>query len=168
MSHLGEKIAEFVFEELPSAEMAEARMHLAACTSCREDVARFQRTFGLLKAAPDVEPPRNIVFEFERPVTRRFWRWLPAACAVAALLLVTVALAGRVHLQWHDSQLTIAFGQSIPAQTDQTAELAAELQRVKGYVAYLDNRQQAVEQDTVLIAAKMQQAARAQHSPAGD
>lgn len=168
MSHITQILAEFVFEELSASEMAEAKMHLNECAGCREEFARFQRTVGLLKATPVLEPPRNVVFEFEKPVSNRFWRWLPAGVAIAALLLMTVALAGRVHFQWRDSQLTIAFGQSVaPAQADQTAELAAELQRVKGYLAYLDNRQQAVERDTVVIAAKIP-AARAQRSPTGD
>src|SRR5436190_23006614 len=124
MSHLTEKISEFVFEELPKSEMAEARKHLNECADCREQVENFQQTFMKLKAAPELEPPRNIVFDFEQPAARRVWRWFPAAVAVAALLLVTIALAGRVHVQWHDSELTIAFGQSRPTSTDQE-DLAA-------------------------------------------
>ena len=167
MSHIKELLAEFVFEELKDSEMAKARMHLNECADCREELGRFQRTLGVLKTSADLEPPRNVVFEFEKPAASRLWRWFPAAAAVAALLLITVALIGRVHFQWHDSQLTIAFGQTIPpAQADQTAELAAELQRVKGYLAYLDNRQQAVERDTVVIAARIQPTA--QRSPTGD
>jgi predicted anti-sigma-YlaC factor YlaD len=166
MSHITEKLAEFVFEELSLSEMTEAKMHLNECVGCREDLTRFQRTLGVLKTSSDLEPPRNVVFEFEKPASNRFWRWFPATAAIAALLLITVALIGRVHFQWRDSQLTIAFGQPIaPAQADQTAELAAELQRVKGYLAYLDNRQQAVERDTVVIAARMQPGVQAPRSP---
>ena len=137
---------------------------------CREDLARFSDgRSACSNPRPDLEPPRSVVFEFEKPASGRFWRWFPATAAIAALLLITVALIGRVHFQWRDSQLTIAFGQSIqPAQTDQTAELAAELQRVKGYLAYLDNRQQAVERDTLVIAARIQPGVQAQRSPTGD
>ena len=169
MSHVTEKLAEFIFEELPAAEMAAARRHVSECANCRDQVDRFQQTLSLLQAAPQLEPPRDIVFEFARPVANRFWRWFPAATAIAALIVMTVALAGRVHVQWHDSQLTIAFGQPIPAApADQTAELTAELQRVKGPLAYLENRQQAVERDTIVIAARIPPAERGQRSPSGD
>jgi predicted anti-sigma-YlaC factor YlaD len=168
MSHITEKIAEIIFEELPAPEIAAAKQHLAECESCREQVDRFHQTLAMLNTAPDAEPPRNIVFEFEKPVNR-VWRWFPATVAVAALLLVTIALAGRVHVQWHDAQLSIAFGQTIPAsQSDQAAELAMEIQRMKGHLAYLEGRQQAVERDTIAIAATIQPAARIQRSPTGD
>jgi anti-sigma factor RsiW len=169
MSHVTEKLAEFIFEELPAPEMAEARRHLSECATCREQVNRFQQTLTMLKAAPELEPPRNIVFEFEKPVANRFWRWLPAAAAVAAIVVLAIAMAGGVHVDWRDSQLTIAFGQTVPpAQTDQAAELATEIQRMKGYLAYLEGRQQKSERDTMEIASRLQPIARAQASPSGD
>jgi len=168
MSHLTDKVAEFVFDELSSGERAEAVKHLTECAPCREQVEQFEHTLHQLKASPDLDLPRDIVFESEKPSAARFWRWLPATAAIAALLLVTIALAGRVHIQWHDSQLTIAFGQSIPpAQTDQTAELRAELQRVKGYLAFLDNQQEAIKRDQFVIAARIPAALRT-GSPTGD
>src|SRR6185369_14600508 len=167
MSHVTEKLAEFIFEELSAAEMTQAQQHLTGCSNCREQVERFQKTLTMLQAAPDLEPPRNIVFEFEKPAANRFWRWFPAMAALAAVLLVTVALVGRVHMQWHDSQLTVAFGQPVAPQADQTAELATELQRVKGYIALLESRQQRVERDQIVIAAKLPPST-AGRSPAGD
>src|SRR5262245_15778118 len=111
MSHITEKLAEFVFEEMSAKEMADARQHMSECANCREQVERFQQTLTMLKTSPEIEPPRNVVFEFEKPVASRLWRWFPAAAAIAALLVMTVALANRVHVQWGHSQLTIAFGQ---------------------------------------------------------
>jgi len=169
MSHVTEKLAEFIFEELPAPEMVEARRHLSECANCREQVNRFQQTLTMLKAAPELEPPRNLVFEFEKPVASRFWRWFPAAAAVAAIVVLTVALAGGVHVDWRDSQLTIAFGKTVPpAQANQAAELATEIQRMKGYLAYLEGRQQKSERDTMEIASRLQPMARAQASPSGD
>ena len=169
MSHITEKLAEFIFEEMSANEMADARQHLSECANCREQVERFQHTLTMLKAAPEIEPPRNIVFEFEKPATSRVWRWFPAAAAIAALLLITVALASRVHVQWSNSQLTIAFGQPIaPAQTDTTATLASDIQRMQGRLAYLEGQQQALERDQIVIATAIQPVARAQRSPAGD
>jgi predicted anti-sigma-YlaC factor YlaD len=167
MSHLTEKIAEFVFAELPKSEMAEARKHLNECADCREQVEKFHQTFVRLKATPELEPPRNIVFDFERPAASRVWRWFPAAVAVAALLLVTIALAGRVHVQWHDSELTIAFGQTTPSSTNQE-NLAAEIQRLQGHVAYLEGKQQGFERDAIVTASTIELLARGQRPPTGD
>jgi len=167
MSHLTEKIAEFVFEELPKSEMAEARKHLNECLGCREQVEKFQQTVVKLKATPELEPPRNIVFDFERPAARRVWRWFPAAVAVAALLLVTIALAGRVHVQWHDSEVTIAFGQKIASSPDQE-NLAAEIQRLQGHVAYLEGQQQRFERDAIVTASTIELLAHGQRPPSGD
>ena len=67
MSHLNEKIAEFIFGELSEQEMADAQRHLAQCSDCREQVEQFQTTYAMLKSSPDAEPPRRILFEFEKP-----------------------------------------------------------------------------------------------------
>jgi predicted anti-sigma-YlaC factor YlaD len=168
MSHVTEKLAEFIFEELPAAEMARARQHLADCSNCRDQVERFQQTLAILRSAPAEEPPRSIVFEFEKPA-RRLWKWFPAAAAIAALVVMTIALAGRVHVEWRDSQVTVAFGQSISGpEPDPAAELALELERVKGHLAILQSRQDAVERDTTVIAATVEPLTRGLRSPAGD
>jgi predicted anti-sigma-YlaC factor YlaD len=170
MSHVTEKLAEFIFEELPAPEMAEARRHVAECTQCREQVSRFQQTLSVLQTAPDLEPPRNLVFEFEKPTRRRFWRWFPAAAALAGIFVMAVALAGRVHVQWNDSKLTIAFGDTVTSssQPDAAAALATEIQRMKGHLAYLEDRQQAVERNTMVMAATIQPIVQAQRPPTGD
>jgi hypothetical protein len=168
--HLSEKLAEFVFEELPVSEMADAKLHLKQCGDCREQVEQFQITHAMLKASPDVEPPRNIVFDFEKPRVSRVWRWLPAAVAVAALFVMTIALAGRVHVQFRDSQLTVAFGQAISpaAETDQ-ASMLTEIQRLQGTVAYLEARQQSLQRETIATESALQMiAVRSQRSPVGD
>ncbi|MBI4474834.1 MAG: hypothetical protein HY646_19335 [Acidobacteria bacterium] len=164
--HLIEKLAEFVFVELSESEMAETREHIAACADCRTRVEHFQKTHAMLRASPDLDLPRNIVFELEKPSLNRF-RWLTPAAA-AALFVVVIALAGVIHVRWRDSQLTIAFGQIIPpAENNQTA-LAAEIQRLQGHLAYLEARQQSVERDAIATASRIQLIARAQRSPAGD
>ena len=169
MSHVTEKLAEFIFEELSPAETAEARRHLAECANCQEQVNRFQHTVSMLQASPDLEPPRNLVFEFQKPATSRFWRWFPAAAALAAVLVMAIAIAGRLHLDWNDSKLTITFGQSVPTtQPNAGEDLATEIQRLKGHVAYLEERQSAVERDNTIMAATIQPIVRARRSPSGD
>jgi anti-sigma factor RsiW len=109
MTHLGERLTDFVFGELSSREMDEARGHIAKCADCRQQVEHFEQTRSLLKMSPEVEPPRHIVFEFEKP--RRIWNWLAPAMAAAAVI-IAVLIATPMQVQWHDSQLTITFGRT--------------------------------------------------------
>ena len=97
MGHLEDKVADFFYGELSASEMLETRHHLTECADCRFQVANFERTHLALKASPDQDPPRHIVFA---PPVRRSWRsvfdWpaaVPALAALAALIIaVTVAL----------------------------------------------------------------------------
>ena len=118
MGHLNERITEYIFNELPSAEMVEARAHVAGCKDCRQEVEWFERTHSMLMTSQDVNPPRSVVFEFAKPapVPARFWKWV-APMAAAAVLAMGVVLAAPIQIQWKDSQLTIAFGKAPAATT---------------------------------------------------
>jgi anti-sigma factor RsiW len=107
MRHLGERLTDFVFGELSSNDMEEARRHVDVCGACRDQVEQFERTRSMLRMSPDAEPPRRIMFEFERP--RAIWRWLVPA-GVAAAVMMAVLIAAPIQIQWRDSQLTVAFG----------------------------------------------------------
>src|SRR5262249_46067467 len=96
--------------ELSTTEMEDARNHVSACADCRNAVAQFERTRSMLKMSPDSEPPRHLVFEFEKP--RPIWMWLVPA-GIAAAIIVAVLIATPMQIQWRDSQLTIAFGRAI-------------------------------------------------------
>lgn len=115
MTHLGERITDYIFGEMSASETSEARRHVGECTECRERVRQFERTHMALKASPAVEPPRRIVLEVEkRPAPA--WRWL-APLAAAAAIVVAVLIAAPMSIQWGDSQLTIAFGKAITPAT---------------------------------------------------
>jgi anti-sigma factor RsiW len=112
--HLNEKLAEYVYEELPSAEMAEARRHVAGCGECGERVKDFQRIHHALKAMPDLDLPRRVVIQPAKAARPRMFlpvRWLAPVGAAVALVLA-LAVVGPIHAEWHDSQLTIAFGKT--------------------------------------------------------
>ena len=155
MSHLNERIADFVFEELSTGEMAEAGRHIAECSDCRAQVESFQRTHQMLKTSPDLDPPRNIVFEFEKPARRTsgaFWKWLAPLAATAALAL-GIAVMAPIHVQWHESQLTVTFG-GTAAGTDQSpshAQLAEELQTTQAAVKYLLSVQEQANHDIAMM-----------------
>jgi len=94
MAHLEDKVADFFYGELSASEMDNARHHLLECADCRVQVANFERTHLELKASPDQDPPRHIVFA---PPERRPWRsvldWraaVPALAAVAALIMAVM------------------------------------------------------------------------------
>src|SRR5687767_15094157 len=109
MTHLGERITDYIFGELTAVEMVEAQRHIAACADCHKQVEHFELTRAMLQTSPDVEPPRRIAFEVEKRRTSDLWRWLVPAGVAAAILLV-VLLAAPMQIQWNDSQVTIAFG----------------------------------------------------------
>src|SRR5438309_10361116 len=94
MAHLGDKLADFFYQELPPMEMTEARKHVEACKECRLEVEQLERIHLTLRTFPDLDPPRRIVFS---PPERRSWlSWLEwrsvaAASALAALVAVGVS-----------------------------------------------------------------------------
>jgi hypothetical protein len=96
MTHINDKIAEFVFNELSKQEMAEATGHLAQCSACREQVEHFRSTYAMLKTSPDLEPLRRTVFEFEKQAAPSWiWRWLGPMAASAAVALAVVSFVPR-------------------------------------------------------------------------
>jgi anti-sigma factor RsiW len=97
MSHLSNKLAEFVFDELSAPEMAEAKRHVAQCSDCRQQVEQFQRTHAMLRVLPDLDPPRHIIFA---PPERRSWLhvfdWrlaLPVSAAIALIIAALIAVS---------------------------------------------------------------------------
>ena len=118
MSHLEDRLAEFVFEELPSEEMTTARRHVAQCLECQGRISDFQKIRHSLEQLPDVDLPRRMVFVPEGPSLKRSPRsWFSFAWAVpgavAAALIVAVVLAGPLQIEWGDQGVLIALGQEI-------------------------------------------------------
>ena len=118
MSHLEDRLAEFVFEELPSEEMTTARRHVAQCLECQGRISDFQKIRHSLEQLPDVDLPRRMVFVPEGPSLKRSPRsWFSFAWAVpgavAAALIVAVVLAGPLQIEWGDQGVLLALGQEI-------------------------------------------------------
>jgi anti-sigma factor RsiW len=183
MSHLSEKIAEFVFEELSPSEMAEARRHLSECSHCREQVTGFQSTYTMLKTSPDMEPPRQIMFEFEKPrVAAWIWRWLAPMAASAAVALAVVSLAPRPQpqiiervVQQQVAAQSSPAAQAVAAQSidyrqiqawlnselkKRDAAQAKDIVRVQAAIEALDNYQRQVYRETEQNAGAIQMLAK--------
>ena len=138
MAHLGDKLAEYFYEELSSAEMTEARKHVEACIECRLDLERFESVHLALRTAPELEPPRHVVFS---PRERRSWlswlEWRTAATAGAAAALVAGILMGFSHQAdraWLAEELN---------------KRDAEIQRLQAELTYYENFQRAVMRETL-------------------
>ena len=173
--HLSERIAEFVFEELSASEMTEAKGHLAQCADCREQVEQFQMTHAMLRTSTDVEPPRRIMFEFEKPrAVAWVWRWLGPMAASAAVAFAVVSLTPRPpQIVERVVQQQAAAVQAAPVaaqpvdyekikalliselQKRDTAQ-SRELQRVRGEMAWLDKSQQVAYRNSIQTEARLQ------------
>src|SRR5437867_10993900 len=101
MAHLGDKLADFFYQELLSAEMSEARRHLETGKECRFEVEQFERIHLTLRTAADLDPPRRVVFA---PPERRSWLswfdWRSAAAASALAALVAGIVIGVTHVAY--------------------------------------------------------------------
>ena len=130
MSHLEDRLAEFVCEELTGPEMATARQHVAQCLECQGRVAGFRKVQHSLEQLPDVEVPRRMVFVPSETQSKRRWaplRWgIPSAIAVA--LVLTVLLGGSFRFERNDSGFVFALGPV--SEPTQTVELQAVLAEV--------------------------------------
>ena len=125
MTHINDKIAEYVFEELSKQDMAEAKSHLAECSACREQVEKFQSTYAMLKTSPDLDPPRRTVFEFEKPAAASWvWRWLGPMAASAAVALAIVSFAPRPQI------VERVIDQPLPQATPQASTQPVDYQRI--------------------------------------
>ena len=112
MSHLEDRLAEFIYEELPASEMETARRHVAQCLECQGRVSDFQTVQHALETVPDLDVPRRNVFVESRQSRSKAWlgmRWLVPSAAAAALVLAFL-IVGPIHVDWQESGMTIAFG----------------------------------------------------------
>ena len=133
MSHLEDRLAEFVFEELTAPEMEAARQHVAQCLECQGRVTGFRKVQYSLQQLPDVEVPRRMVFvpsETESIKSKSRWaplRWaIPSA--IAAALVLAVVLGGSLRFERNESGFVLALGSV--SESIQSAELQAVVAEV--------------------------------------
>jgi anti-sigma factor RsiW len=169
MAHLGERITDYIFEELPAAELAEAKAHVAQCGECKSAVEHFQRTRSLLKAVPDVDPPRSAELVFEKPRVVRSWTWKWLAPMAAAAAILVIALLVPIQVQWQDSQLTIALGAPpVAGPSDSEQQTAAKIQELQAQLKGLYDLQQGQERDFWAALTKVDDVLARRSSPVGD
>lgn len=93
MTHLGEKITDYLMGEMSTAERTEAEAHLSQCSLCAGKLEEFRHTYALLQTVPDAHPPRPLVFAPEKKMARpAVWRWLTPAFSAAAASIITALI----------------------------------------------------------------------------
>jgi hypothetical protein len=137
-------------------------------------VEHFESTYAMLKSSADVEPPRRIMFEFEKPRPAAWiWRWLAPMAASAAVAFAVVTLTPRPQAppQIVERVVQQQQGQTPPAQQvdyqQEIRELRAELkardiaqakefQRVRGDIDVLAADQQSIRRENIANAGQIQ------------
>ncbi|HYR89039.1 MAG TPA: hypothetical protein VE422_33500 [Terriglobia bacterium] len=169
MAHLKEKLAELFYGELPASEMDGARRHLAECTECQIEFGQYEKMHLALRSAPDLDPPRQIVFAPPEP--RSWfpvfnWRWVTPLMAASALIIAilnavspaptpvsivtpvsapAVVQAQNVDYARIVSELRGSDRAWIASELDKRDK---EIQRLRGELAYYDNLQRTVLKET--------------------
>jgi len=154
MSHLGERITDYLLDEMTELEKAEADVHLQQCLECARQVESFKGLYFRLQALPSVEPPRRVVVETTKKVSRPpLWWWLsPAVSAVAASILTVMFLTPSAR-----PATMPAPQQWLTAELDKRdSENGKEIQRLRGELALLESRQLAAKRETFDTARSLQ------------
>jgi Putative zinc-finger len=95
-----------LFENLPEAEKARMRAHLAGCDVCRVEADRLTATTMALRSVPHEEPVVRIRFVSDRVFEPSWWQRLnpfgsPGLLAHAGLAISTLAAAAiLITLEW--------------------------------------------------------------------
>jgi hypothetical protein len=144
MTHLGDRLAEFFYKELSTAEMNEAQRHVDSCAECRHEISQFEKMHLSLRMIPELDPPRRIVFASRERVSWFSWfDWRSAVGATIAAVVVTFIV-------------NLSFLRHTPVSEGDRVWVAAELekrdqeiQRLQVQLAYYENFQRTVMKETL-------------------
>jgi hypothetical protein len=102
-------------------------------------VEHFRSTYNMLKSSPDMEPPRRIMFEFEKPRPAGWlWRWLAPMTASAAVAFAVVTLTPRP--QALAPQVVREVQQQVPAPAPTQVDYQAMIDQLRGELGELRAR----------------------------
>ena len=98
-----EKLGAYLDGELPADQIAAVRAHIAVCQDCSIEIADLARLHRNLRSAQghftaSADFRRKLQRQIATPPRRKWLRaWIPAAIAVAALLLISFGWIGHLH-----------------------------------------------------------------------
>lgn len=111
----GERLSEYVCQDLTPEQRVEVEDHLGGCPACAEQVTQMRAVSTWLERQQTPLPaalspvPLLVRQAGELRHQARRWRWrAAAAAAVAAAALVAITLVD--HVQWKDNALIVDFG----------------------------------------------------------
>jgi len=162
MSHLGERITDYLLDEMTELERTQADAHIRQCPECATQVEGFKSLYFRLQAVPASEPPRRLVFETgKKAAPTRFWTWLsPAVSAVAASVLTVIFLAPP-----STPPATAPAPQWLAAELDKRdTENNNEIKRLRSEIDYWESQQRAASRESFVTARSIQLLAQKQAS----
>jgi anti-sigma factor RsiW len=116
----------YILGETLASERSELESHLAACTACRDEVARLAAVMAALAALPQPEPPRRLAFVSDKIFAPGFWaRLWNSAPRLGFASAALVAAAILVH----------AFTRPVPAPPPNPAGVQLSEERIQAEVA---------------------------------
>jgi anti-sigma factor RsiW len=182
MSHLDERITDYLMGEMSTAEKNTADVHLGQCSLCAGRLEEFRHTYALLQTVPDAEPPRPLVFAEEKRIARpaagsMVWRWLAPAFSAAAASIITALILSpapsdappsatsvnvaspstvqpAIDVQKIVSEFRVSNEQSLAAGLDERGRQA--MQRAQSEMDYWERQQRAVSRGTLDTARTIQ------------
>jgi anti-sigma factor RsiW len=95
-------LKDYFLGELSEAERQQVQEHAQECRACREELDRLRLTQAALRALPEEEPPRRIVFVsdkvFEPGWWQRFWQ-SGSRLGFASAAMLSIAILGHALLR---------------------------------------------------------------------
>jgi hypothetical protein len=103
--HLSDELLSTLLDaQLPQADEADARAHLAKCSTCSQRLAEFREVASMLRRLPELEPPRDfsigprVVAEPSNVIRmQRWYTWSRAAAGSLAAVFVFL-VAGTLYV----------------------------------------------------------------------
>jgi anti-sigma factor RsiW len=121
-------LKDYYFGELPTGERRQVEAHVAACSTCREELDALSLTRAALLSVPDEEPPHRIAFVSDKVLEpswwQRIWATGPRLAFASAAMLSFAILAHGVMMR--PSQTPVPVQQ---ASTFDKSQIEAELDR---------------------------------------
>lgn len=164
-------LLDFFYDEIAHEDALRVREHLALCSNCREEYAALQRTSVTLRAWPDEEPSRNIVFVEPRtswwgavkqvlfPEHAPAWGRLGFGLGVAAITTLLLSAVFNLEINYNNGQFSYRAGltpKPVVALTEEAkqqlvAEMIKENQETIARLVQAGYEQQREELDRTLV-----------------
>ncbi len=135
----------YVLRELGQDAQRQAEAHLAACSTCHEEVATLRLTLDTLSTLRDEEMPRRIAFVSDKVFEPRWWqRVFNPTFAAGALVAAAILIHGSISM-WTGRPSQIPQAQVDAAVAKAVSQVEARhMQEIQAAYEQLDVRDKQV------------------------